>query len=189
MIPTIATPKASMRKSCSSRNHFRTPIQQDRGQHDAEAGCPCRRARRSREMIAIREGESSPGSRKVWRVAKNVPAKPAEHGADRECRQLGVGRVVMPKRAGRPISSSRSASHARPSGSLRMRKVKKLVTSASASPSSRGRSPRLSARVVEAKNSWNVRPPEADSRPKSRPNKVGRGMPEMPLDRWSGWSS
>ena len=54
----------------------------------------------------------------------------AEEGAERERRELGVA-VLMPSER-QAISSSRSASQARPIGSRRSRIVTKLVRSASA---------------------------------------------------------
>ena len=70
------------------------------------------------------------GLMKVWRVAKKEPAMPPNIAPNAKAVSLVL--VGLMPSARQAISSSRSASQARPIGSLRMRSVKKLVTSASA---------------------------------------------------------
>ena len=69
------------------------------------------------------------GLMKPWRVAKNEPAKPANMAPMAKAVSLVL--VGLMPSARQAISSSRSASQARPIGSRRMRSVKRLVTSAS----------------------------------------------------------
>ena len=68
------------------------------------------------------------GLMKPWRVAKNAPAKPPNIAPMANAVELG-GVVLMPSER-QAISSSRSASQARPSGSRRRRMVTQLVSSA-----------------------------------------------------------
>ena len=67
---------------------------------------------------------------KPWRVAKKEPAKPPNMAPMPKAVSL-VLRGLMPSER-QAISSSRSASQARPTGSLRIRMVKKLTTRARA---------------------------------------------------------
>ncbi len=69
------------------------------------------------------------GLMKPCRVAKKQPAKPPNIAPIAKADSLTL--VGLMPSARQAISSSRSASQARPTGSLRMRNVKKLVTSAS----------------------------------------------------------
>ena len=69
------------------------------------------------------------GLMKPCRVAKKQPAKPPNIAPIAKAESLTL--VGLMPSARQAISSSRSASQARPTGSLRMRNVKKLVTSAS----------------------------------------------------------
>ena len=69
------------------------------------------------------------GLMKPCRVAKKQPAKPPNIAPIAKADSLTL--VGLMPSARQAISSSRSASQARPTGSLRMRNVKKLVISAS----------------------------------------------------------
>ena len=68
------------------------------------------------------------GLMKPWRVAKNEPAKPPNMAPSANAVSLVL--VGLMPSARQAISSSRSASQARPIGSLRMRSTKALVISA-----------------------------------------------------------
>ena len=70
------------------------------------------------------------GLMKPCRVAKKQPAKPPNIAPMAKAESLTL--VGLMPSARQAISSSRNASQARPTGSRRMRKVKKLVISASA---------------------------------------------------------
>ena len=70
------------------------------------------------------------GLMKPCRVAKNAPAKPPNMAPMANAVSLVV--VVLMPSARQAISSSRSASQARPIGSRRSRSVTQLVSSASA---------------------------------------------------------
>ena len=80
---------------------------------------PCRRARRSRRSIADSRKMKDSGLTKPWRVAKKEPAKPPNIAPMAKAVSL-VLVVLMPSER-QAISSSRSASQARPIGSLRSR--------------------------------------------------------------------
>ena len=69
------------------------------------------------------------GLMKPWRVAKKQPAKPPNMAPMAKAVSLAL--VGLMPSARQAISSSRSASQARPIGSRRRRSVKKLVSSAS----------------------------------------------------------
>ena len=68
------------------------------------------------------------GLMKPWRTAKNEPARPPKNAPSAKAVSL-VLVVLMPSDR-QAISSSRSASQARPIGSRRRRSVTKLVISA-----------------------------------------------------------
>ena len=68
------------------------------------------------------------GEMNPWRVAKNDPAMPPNMAPIANAVSLVL--VVLMPRERQAISSSRSASHARPTGRLRTRMVMKFVTRA-----------------------------------------------------------
>ena len=70
------------------------------------------------------------GLTKPWRVAKNDPAKPPNIAPMANAVSLVLVGLMPSER--QAISSSRRPSQARPIGSLRMRRVNRLVSSASA---------------------------------------------------------
>ena len=70
------------------------------------------------------------GLMKPWRVAKKAPAKPPNMAP--MAKAVSFVLVGLMPSARQAISSSRSASQARLIGSLRMRKVNQLVSSARA---------------------------------------------------------
>ena len=70
------------------------------------------------------------GLMKPWRVAKNEPAKPPNMAPSAKAVSLVL--VGLMPSALQAISSSRSASQARPIGRRRSRRTTKLVSSASA---------------------------------------------------------
>src|SRR3546814_17266613 len=76
-------------------------------------------------MIADSMKGKLSGLTNPWRVAKNDPAKPANIAP--MAKAVSFVFVGLIPRARQAISSSRSASHARPTGSRRTRSVKKLV--------------------------------------------------------------
>ena len=81
-------------------------------------------------MIADSMKVKLSGLMKPWRVAKKDPAKPPNIAAMAKAASFMLVRL-MPKDA-QAMSSSRRASHARPSGSLRTRSVNRFTTSARA---------------------------------------------------------
>ena len=81
-------------------------------------------------MKADSRNENDSGLMKPCRVAKNAPAKPPNIAPTANAVSLVVV-VLMPSER-QAISSSRSASQARPIGSRRRRMVTQLVSSASA---------------------------------------------------------
>ncbi len=81
-------------------------------------------------MVADSRKVKDSGEMKPCRVAKNEPAKPANIAPMAKAVSL-VLVVLMPSER-QAISSSRSASQARPTGSRRSRTVTKAVSSASA---------------------------------------------------------
>ena len=126
-------------------------------------------------MVAeFQEGEALRANESC-RAAKNEPAKPANIAPIAKAVSL-VLVVLMPSER-QAISSSRSASQARPTGSRRSRTVTKAV-------SKREREDQ----VVEKDRAVDRREFEAESARQSRrhrhvngmPKKVGRGMPLMP---------
>ena len=81
-------------------------------------------------MIADSRKTKDSGLTKPWRAAKNEPAKPPNMAPIAKAVSLVVV-VLMPSER-QAISSSRSASQARPTGMRRSRIVTKAVSSASA---------------------------------------------------------
>ena len=81
-------------------------------------------------MIALSMKVKLSGLMKPCRVAKNAPAKPPSMAPMAKAESFTV--VGLMPSARQAISSSRSASQARPIGNRRRRSVKRLVTSASA---------------------------------------------------------
>ena len=79
-------------------------------------------------MIADSRNVKLSGLMNPCRVAKNEPANPPNIAPMANAESF-VLRGLMPRER-QAISSSRIASHARPMGSVRIRRVKKLVTSA-----------------------------------------------------------
>ena len=80
-------------------------------------------------MIALSRKLKLSGETKPWRTAKNEPANPANIAPSAKAVSF-VMVVSMPSER-QAISSSRRASQARPSGRRRMRRVTRLVISAS----------------------------------------------------------
>ena len=81
-----------------------------------------------RESFTFIEKVKLSGLMNPCRVAKNEPPKPPNMAPRANAVSLVL--VGLMPSARQAISSSRSASHARPIGSLRMRSTKALVTSA-----------------------------------------------------------
>jgi hypothetical protein len=79
-------------------------------------------------MIADSRKTKDSGLTKPWRAAKNEPAKPPNIAPVAKAVSFVVV-VLMPSER-QAISSSRSASQARPTGMLRSRSVTKAVSSA-----------------------------------------------------------
>ena len=111
------------------------------------------------------------GLMKPCRVAKNEPAKPPNIAPSANAVSLVL--VGLMPSARQAISSSRSASQARPIGSLRMRSTNALVTSASTRIRKYRKIDPVQAGVVDARRTrgrWS-RPPAAlrsNARPKKR---------------------
>ena len=119
------------------------------------------------------------GLMKPCRVAKKQPAKPPNIAPSAKAVSLVL--VGLMPSARQAISSSRSASQARPIGSLRMRSMKRLVSSASSQDQEIEEDDPLVAREVDAEELGEGHLPSAGLRSNGRPKKEGRGMPEMPF--------
>src|SRR5581483_605528 len=129
MISTIAAPKTTMRNWANSRPSSGRSVRKS-----AASTTPIWLPIPPRTTMATIVADSTKvklsGLMKPWRVAKNAPAKPPNMAPMPNAVSL-VLRGLMPS-ARQAISSSRNASHARPTGSLRMRNVKRFVMSARA---------------------------------------------------------
>ncbi len=91
----------------------------DRGDDDADLAAEAAEHDDREDRGTTRAKLKLSGEMKPWRVAKNEPAKPANIAPMAKAVSL-VLVVLMPSER-QAISSSRSASHARPTGSLRSR--------------------------------------------------------------------
>src|SRR5262245_14008492 len=127
MISTMPMPKASMRYSDSSRNNSGTPMR-TAAASTMPTWLPSPPRTTMARMIADSRKTKLSGLIKALRTAKKDPAKPPNMAPTANAVSfVFVG--LMPS-ARQAVSSSRNASQARPSGSLRMRSVKKFTASA-----------------------------------------------------------
>src|SRR5690606_8911810 len=129
MISTMAAPNASSRNCANSRPNSGSSVRNSAAS-TTPTWLPMPPSTTMATMVADSTKVKLSGLMKPWRVAKKAPAKPPNMAPMAKAVSL-VLRGLMPS-ARQAISSSRSASHARPTGRRRMRRVKKLVTSASA---------------------------------------------------------
>ncbi|MNV76276.1 hypothetical protein D3C71_1696150 [compost metagenome] len=114
-----------------------------------------------------------------WRAAKNAPPRPANIAPSVNAESLIF--IGCRPRERLAISSSRSASQARPMGMRISRLEIHSVTSASVSAIRYSAITMCSDWNSMPKNWWKVVPPSVlGLRVSSRPNTVGLGMPEMP---------
>ena len=142
MISTMAKPNSSMRYCVGSKVGPKISLEKielaqnlgaadhhDGGDGDADLAAHAAEHDDGEDGRRFDEGEDS-GEMKPCRAAKNEPAKPANIAPIAKAVSL-VLVVLMPSER-QAISSSRSASQARPTGSRRSRTVTKQVSSASA---------------------------------------------------------
>src|SRR5262249_14949428 len=129
MISTMAMPNTSMRYCANSRNSSKAP-----SMAKAAIATPSCEPMPPSTTIASTSADSEKvkdsGLMKPWRVAKNDPAMPPNMAPMAKAVSLVVV-VLMPSER-QAISSSRSASQARPIGRRRRRNVTQLVSSAKA---------------------------------------------------------
>src|SRR5579883_332510 len=128
MMPTIAAPKASMRKSARSRPSSGMQTR-TRAARTTPVWLPMPPSTTIARMIADWMKLKLSGLMKPCRAPKKQPAKPPNMAPMAKAESFTL--VALMPSARQATSSSRSASQARPTGRRRMRKVKKLVRSAS----------------------------------------------------------
>src|SRR5262249_29577304 len=141
MISTMARPNNSMRYWVGSKSGPKMPFRKSRSRRisvppimiTAPLATPMVLPMPPSTTMASTVADSmkvkDSGEMKPWRAAKNEPAKPPNRAPVANAVSLVVV-VLMPSER-QAISSSRSASHARPSGSRRSRTVTKDVSRAS----------------------------------------------------------
>ena len=127
MIATIAAPNTSMRNSAKARPNS-GKVTSTNAASTTPSWLPMPPSTTIARIVADSMKVKLSGLIKPCRVAKKQPAKPPNIAPIAKADSLTL--VGLMPSARQAISSSRSASQARPTGSLRMRKVNKLVISA-----------------------------------------------------------
>src|SRR5690606_35118743 len=129
MIATIAAPNSSMRNSANWRPNSGR-VTRTIAARTTPVWLPMPPSTTIARMIADSMKVKLSGLMKPWRVAKKAPAKPPSMAPIAKAESFVL--VGLMPSARQAISSSRSASQARPIGSRRRRSVNRFVTSARA---------------------------------------------------------